>query len=105
MKPNPIAKFLDKIRSAGLDEDDDAVKSIKQLGLLSLLPCLDRDIMKDATVKLMDKIVSGKRQTTSPEPEGDSYCSFRRDSGTKSMEPNRRVAIMHSFTSRTDVRR
>lgn len=30
----------------GLDENDEAAKSIKQLGLLSLMPGLDRDIIK-----------------------------------------------------------
>lgn len=44
----------------GLDEDDDAAKSIKQLGLLSLMPVLDRELMKEASARLMEWIVRGE---------------------------------------------
>lgn len=39
---------MSKIRYMGLDEDDDVAKSIKQLGLISLMLGLDREIMKEA---------------------------------------------------------
>lgn len=53
--------FLENLKESGLEEDDEASKIIKQLGLLSILPGLDRETMGDAISSLMEWIVRGDR--------------------------------------------
>lgn len=43
----------------GLEESDATSKSIKQLGILSMILGLDKGIIKNATAKLMDRIIRG----------------------------------------------
>lgn len=57
---DPLEIFYGRIGEMGLDEDDLSSKSIKQLGLLPLMSSLDRDIMKEATAKPMNRMVVRK---------------------------------------------
>lgn len=47
------------MKEMGLEESDATSKSIKQLGILSMILGLDKGIIKDATAKLMDRIIRG----------------------------------------------
>lgn len=55
-----LSEFFAKIRDFSLHDDDLTLKSIKQLELHLLMTGLDKDDMKDATVKLMECIPSGE---------------------------------------------
>lgn len=54
-----IANFFEKVKEIGLDNGDHIARSIKQLGLLSLLPGFEKELIKDATSKLLTDIVTG----------------------------------------------
>lgn len=41
----------------GLDNKDKASKSIKQLGLLSIMPSLNHNILKETMTRMMERIV------------------------------------------------
>lgn len=40
-----------------MEEDDEASKSIRQLGLISLVSEMDRKVMEEATTRLMEHII------------------------------------------------
>lgn len=52
--------FSAKIRYMSLDNEDKVSKSIKQLDLLSIMPGLNRNILKEATTRMMERIVRGE---------------------------------------------
>lgn len=53
---------MKKIKNIGLIDDCETSKSIRQLGLLSILSGFDKDVIKEATSKLLANIVNGEEK-------------------------------------------
>lgn len=59
---NRVLDFFEKIRNLGMNEDDKIAKSIKQLDILSILRGFNKEVIKEATSKLLTNIVSGEEK-------------------------------------------
>lgn len=58
-----IMGFFEKNQGYGLDNEDEASKSIQQLGLHSIMLGLDHNILMEATTRIMERIVRGERSS------------------------------------------
>lgn len=57
-----VLDFFGKIKNMGLNDDDETSKSFRQLGLLSILSGFDKNVLKEATSKLVTNIVAGREK-------------------------------------------
>lgn len=63
-----LMDFFAKIREMGLDNEDEASKSIKQLDMLFIMSGPDRNILKESMTRIIERTVRGESNSHGARP-------------------------------------